>query len=95
VKTKHNTDPPPAERLLGRREVTAIVGVSHVTLWTWQRAGTFPRSRIVGGQSMWLSSEIDVWLAKLQVRPLKGDPGVVSKPRRRRPVDTASVGAGG
>jgi predicted DNA-binding transcriptional regulator AlpA len=35
--------------------------------------GQIPRSRIVGGKSMWLSSEIDSWLAGLPVRPLKGD----------------------
>jgi predicted DNA-binding transcriptional regulator AlpA len=33
----------------------------------------FPRARVVGGKSMWLSSEIDEWLASLPVRPLKGD----------------------
>jgi predicted DNA-binding transcriptional regulator AlpA len=36
-------------------------------------AGKFPRSRIVGGKSMWLSSEVEAWLAGLPVRPLKGD----------------------
>ena len=33
------------------------------------RAGTFPRSRVVGGKSMWRSDEIDAWLVALQVRP--------------------------
>jgi predicted DNA-binding transcriptional regulator AlpA len=37
------------------------------------RAGTFPRSRIVNGRSMWLSSEIEAWIAELPQRPLKGD----------------------
>ena len=37
------------------------------------RAGTFPRSRIAGGKSKWLSTEVDAWLAALPVRPLKGD----------------------
>jgi predicted DNA-binding transcriptional regulator AlpA len=36
------------------------------------RDGRFPRARIHGGRSMWLSTEID-WLAGLKVRPLKGD----------------------
>jgi predicted DNA-binding transcriptional regulator AlpA len=61
-------------RLLTKPEVRRIAGgVSYVTLWSWMRAGTFPRSRVVGGKSMWLSSEIDAWLADLRVRPLKGD----------------------
>ncbi len=65
---------PPA-RLLSKGEVCAIANVTFPTIWTWMRAGTFPRSRIVGGKSMWLSSEIDAWIADLPVRPLKGDPG--------------------
>jgi predicted DNA-binding transcriptional regulator AlpA len=66
--------PPPAVRLMSKHEVCAIVGVSFPSLWTWMRNGTFPRSRIVGGQSKWLSSDIDQWLAALPVRRLKGDP---------------------
>jgi predicted DNA-binding transcriptional regulator AlpA len=50
-----------------------ITGLSYPTLWQWMRDGRFPRSRIVGGKSMWLSTEIDAWLAGLPVRPLKGD----------------------
>jgi predicted DNA-binding transcriptional regulator AlpA len=64
-------------RLLTKPEVRRIAGgVSYVTLWSWMRAGRFPRSRVVGGKSMWLSSEIDAWLADLPVRALKGDPEV-------------------
>ena len=37
------------------------------------RAGTFPRSRVVGGKSMWLSTEVDAWMSALPLRPLKGD----------------------
>jgi predicted DNA-binding transcriptional regulator AlpA len=67
---------PPARegaRLLSKREVLAIVGVSYPTIWSMMRANTFPRSRVVGGKSMWLSSEIEAWLAALPVRQLKGD----------------------
>ena len=49
------------------------VPVSFPTIWAWMRAGTFPRSRIVGGKSMWLSTEIEAWLAALPLRHLKGD----------------------
>jgi predicted DNA-binding transcriptional regulator AlpA len=62
-----------AVRLLNRHEVLAFAGCSYPTLWAWMRAGKFPRSRILGGKSMWLSTEIDEWLANLPVRPLKGD----------------------
>ena len=62
-----------ADRLLTKPEVCAIAHVSYPTLWQWMLAGKFPRSRIVAGRSMWLSTEVDAWLAELPVRPLKGD----------------------
>jgi predicted DNA-binding transcriptional regulator AlpA len=61
-------------RLLSKPEVMAIAGVTFPTIWTWMQDGKFPRSREAGGKSMWLSTEIDAWLAGLPVRPLKGDP---------------------
>jgi predicted DNA-binding transcriptional regulator AlpA len=72
----HGVRAPTPLRLLGKSEVIAITGVSFPTLWTWMRAGTFPRSRAVGGQSKWRSDEIDEWLANLPVRALKGDADV-------------------
>ena len=67
---------PPARlgvRLLSKREILAITNVTFPTIWAWMRAGTFPRSRVCGGKSMWLSSEVEQWLATLPVRKLKGD----------------------
>ena len=67
---------PPAPlggRLLSKREVLAVVGISYPTLWSMMRAGTFPRSRVAGGKSVWLSSEIEDWLSQLPLRQLKGD----------------------
>ncbi len=60
-------------RLLDKNEVRAIVGVSFPTIWQWMRRGLFPRSRICRGRSVWRSDEIENWLARLPVRPLKGD----------------------
>ncbi len=65
--------PPPAVRLLGKDEVCAIAGVTPQSIWNWQRAGKFPRGRVVGGQTRWLSTEVEAWLAELPVRRLKGD----------------------
>jgi predicted DNA-binding transcriptional regulator AlpA len=62
-------------RLLSKAEVLAITGVTFPTVWTWMRNGTFPRSRIVGGKSMWFSTEVSAWLAELPIRRLKGDGG--------------------
>jgi predicted DNA-binding transcriptional regulator AlpA len=69
----HAPRAPPDIRLLSKSEVLAIVGVTYPSLWAWMRAGNFPRSRVVGGRSMWRSDEIDAWLAGLPVRGLKGD----------------------
>jgi predicted DNA-binding transcriptional regulator AlpA len=63
----------PPVYLLDKSDILSITHVTFPTIWTWMRAGTFPRSRVVGGKSMWLSSEIDAWLADLPVRALKGD----------------------
>jgi predicted DNA-binding transcriptional regulator AlpA len=60
-------------RLLDKAEILSITRVSFPTVWAWMRENRFPRSRIVGGKSMWLSSEVDAWLAALPFRPLKGD----------------------
>jgi predicted DNA-binding transcriptional regulator AlpA len=60
-------------RLLAKRDVLAIANVTFPTIWAWMRAGKFPRARAVGGKSMWLSPEIEAWLASLPIRQLKGD----------------------
>ena len=72
----HAARAPPARlgaRLLSKREVLGIVGVSYPTIWSMMRANTFPRSRVVGGKSMWLSTEVEAWMAALPRSRLKGD----------------------
>jgi predicted DNA-binding transcriptional regulator AlpA len=75
---KRAPPPPPPIRLLGKREILAIVGCTYPTLWQMMRRGEFPRSRVVGEKSLWRSDEIDAWLAGLPRRPLKGDVPVPS-----------------
>jgi predicted DNA-binding transcriptional regulator AlpA len=77
MRAAHQSQGPP--RLLDKAQVCVIANASYPTVWAWMRAGTFPRSRAVGGRSMWLSSEVDAWLAALPVRPLKGDAGALSQ----------------
>jgi predicted DNA-binding transcriptional regulator AlpA len=64
-------------RLLLKSEVCAITGFSFPTIWQWMREGRFPRSRMIGNggssKSVWLSTEIEQWMAALPVRRLKGD----------------------
>src|SRR5262249_48492326 len=75
----HASRPPPEVRLLDKTEVCRIANVTFPTVWQWMRDGKFPRSRVVGGKSMWLSSEVEDWLASLPLRPLKGDKTSVSE----------------
>ena len=75
----HAPRAPPDIRLLSKPEVLAIANVTYPTLWAWMRNGTFPRSRVCGGRSMWRSDEIDAWLAGLPIRPLKGDAAAANR----------------
>jgi predicted DNA-binding transcriptional regulator AlpA len=60
-------------RLLNRHEVCALAGLTYASIWSRMRAGTFPTSRIEGGRSVWISSELEQWLSGLKLRRLKGD----------------------
>ena len=66
-----------SDRLLSKSEICAITGFSFPTIWGWMRAGKFPRSRMIGSggssKSVWLSTEVEQWMAALPVRRLKGD----------------------
>lgn len=63
----------PEVRLLSKAEVLERVGRTFPTIWSWMRAGKFPRARDLGGRPAWLESAIDGWIAALPVRRLKGD----------------------
>jgi hypothetical protein len=49
----HPPRAPPSVLLLSKTDVVGITGVTYVTIWKWMCAGTFPRSRVVGGKAMW------------------------------------------
>ena len=50
-----------------------LVGCSYTSIWSWMRAGTFPRSVAVGATSRWRASEVAAWLKSRPVVRLKGD----------------------
>jgi prophage regulatory protein len=60
-------------RLISKPEVLDRVGVTFPTIWKWMREGKFPRSRVLGGKTAWIESEVEAWIAALPVRRLKGD----------------------
>lgn len=54
---------PAQDRVMRKKEVLAVVGLSDVSVWRQERAGTFPKRLRLGGNSVgWLKSEIDGWL---------------------------------
>jgi predicted DNA-binding transcriptional regulator AlpA len=63
----------PGTRLLSRAEVIDKVGICYPGIWRLMREGAFPRSVCVGERVFWIESEVDVWIAALPRRQLKGD----------------------
>jgi predicted DNA-binding transcriptional regulator AlpA len=87
---EHGGGRAPPVHLLDKKDILEITNVTFPTVWAWMRAGTFPRSRVVGAKSMWLSSDIHAWLADLPMRALKGDAEVEAS----MPSDVQKPGAG-
>ena len=58
-------------RLLTKLQVMDRVGLAYCTIWTLMRQNRFPRSRALGGKSVWIQSEIEAWIASLPKRLLK------------------------
>lgn len=57
--------PPPLERLIGRKEVLIIIGISNATLWRWIKAGRFPAPMKIGKKKVaWRSSVLATWIAQ-------------------------------
>jgi prophage regulatory protein len=52
-------------RILGEKELLRKVPVSRMTLWNWEKSGTFPkRLKLSSGRVGWIESEVDKWLAE-------------------------------
>ena len=49
-------------RIIRKKELLRIIGVSCPTLWRWERKGIFPRRIQLGGCVGWDMAEIDQWL---------------------------------
>ena len=56
---------PPLERLIGRKEVLILIGISNATLWRWIKAGRFPAPLKIGQKKVaWRSSVLAHWIAQ-------------------------------
>ena len=52
-----------AEQILRFPELRKKVSVSSVSIWRWEKNGTFPkRIRLGARASGWLESEVDAWI---------------------------------
>ena len=52
---------------LSKKQVLAKVPVTGPTLWSWVRAGKFPRPRAISpNKTVWVAAEVDAWM---QARP--------------------------
>jgi len=60
-------------RYISKAELLRLIPVSYVTIWNWMKAGAFPRSRKVGGKSMWLWHEVEAWMLSRPIATLQGD----------------------
>jgi prophage regulatory protein len=53
------------QRIIRKRELINMIGLSDPTIWRMEKDGTFPKRIRLGGNSCgWLESEIMVWLAE-------------------------------
>ncbi len=67
----------PEDSLVYKAELCDWLGISYPTIWTWMRAGRFPRGIVVGGgegRIAWKRSEVRAWLSAQPTQRLKGDP---------------------
>jgi predicted DNA-binding transcriptional regulator AlpA len=69
-------------RLLSRKDVCALSGLTYVSIWKRMQTEppSFPRSRIEGGRSVWISSQVLSWLENLPLRKLKSDKAKQTEP---------------
>jgi len=65
-------------KLLSKKEVLAIIGVTNVTLWDWIRKGRFPAAVVIGpdgghrSKQGWIDTEVYSAIANAPRRLPKG-----------------------
>jgi len=54
-------------RLIRKKELLKITGLSYSTIWRLEKADKFPKRRKIAGYSVaWLECEITEWINKLE-----------------------------
>jgi prophage regulatory protein len=63
VARRTTNDTQPARRILRRRQVESLTGLSRSTIYQRMSVGTFPRRISLGIRSVgWLASDVDEWI---------------------------------
>jgi predicted DNA-binding transcriptional regulator AlpA len=57
------------EELLSRREIRRIIPKSDMTIYRWERDGTFPRCIKINGRSYWRANDVREWQRDNGVAP--------------------------
>lgn len=68
----------PPESLITRRQLRLIIPASDMTIWRWERAGSFPRHIQINGRNYWRASDVNAWFASHQ--PIVGTSGGIGGP---------------
>jgi predicted DNA-binding transcriptional regulator AlpA len=54
---------PHIDRLVSRKEVLGIIGISNATLWRWIKSGRFPTPLKIGARKVaWRTSIVTSWI---------------------------------
>ena len=54
---------------LSKQQVLRKIPITAPTLWSWVRAGKFPRPRAISpNKTCWIEAEVDAWI---RARPLR------------------------
>lgn len=64
-------------KILRRKKLSEVLGVSEVTIWRWERKGLLPAKRQIGPNAVgWLESDIEAWwAAKTAAEPESSEQG--------------------
>ena len=50
-------------KILSQKQLTAVTGLSAVTVWRREKIGEFPRRRQLGSRRVgWIAREVDAWI---------------------------------
>lgn len=60
---KNNSTEKKTDRIIRKKELLAITGLSNMTIYRHEKDGKFPKRLCLGGSARgWLKSEVDAWL---------------------------------